>query len=117
MRAVVSGCMYPFMNCANQMMQAKRLCRDDGYWIRRVEDFQCTGGFIGAKTAAEEKWQYVDHFLLSLVLLVAVVLLGLFARAQMLKHAPQLDRRLSWLKGAKEAQEEHVEKGVYQVTI
>jgi hypothetical protein len=42
----VYGCMYPFMNCKNQLYMARHLCQDDGYWMRGIHDFNCTGGFI-----------------------------------------------------------------------
>jgi hypothetical protein len=54
--------MYPFMNCKNQLYMAKHLCQDDGYWIRSIHDFNCTGGFIASSTGNSTKWKYVHIF-------------------------------------------------------
>ena len=56
----VYGCMYPFMNCKNQMYMARHLCQDDGYWIREIQHFNCTGGFI-ASVSDEVKFLAIAH--------------------------------------------------------
>ncbi|EKX47541.1 hypothetical protein GUITHDRAFT_152021 [Guillardia theta CCMP2712] len=119
MESAVSGCMYPFMNCKNQLLQAKRLCHDDGYWVRHVRDFHCTGGFIASEPGEAEKWKYIDHFAISMALLVGAVVIGLVVRAYMLnrlaKHAG-VDHRLWWLRGQTE-QSTPPDREIVQITV
>lgn len=164
--------MYPFMNCKNQLLQAKRLCHDDGYWyeegririgrrkggeervsfnkrgdggggkrmrrkrrrksmrksvrhltlccrVRHVRDFHCTGGFIASEPGEAEKWKYIDHFAISMALLVGAVIIGLIVRAYMLnrlsKHAG-VDHRLWWLRGQTE-QSTPPDREIVQITV
>eukprot|EP00960_Hanusia_phi_P014065 413667-Hanusia_phi.AAC.2 len=71
MESAVSGCMYPFMNCKNQLLQAKRLCHDDGYWYgERVtwcgERRESCGVPHGDENSADELMQGEDCPRLSL---------------------------------------------------
>jgi hypothetical protein len=89
--------MYPFMNCKNQLYMARHLCQDDGYWIRGIHDFNCTGGFIASSTGDATKWKYVDHFALSAILLLGLVVLGIFARSYAISRNREMDRRFWWM--------------------
>lgn len=112
----VYGCMYPFMNCKNQRYMANHLCQDDGYWIRRIHDFNCSGGFIAAKAGEAAKWKYVDHFALSAVLLLFVVVIGIFARSYAISQNRDMDRRFWWMHHLSRNEEEEG-KEIIQITL
>ena len=87
--------------------------------VRHVRDFHCTGGFIASEPGEAEKWKYIDHFAISMALLVGAVIVGLIVRAYMLnrlaKHAG-VDQRLWWLRGQTE-QSTPPDREIVQITV
>jgi len=118
MDSMVYGCMYPFMNCKNQLYMARHLCQDDGYWIRGIRDFNCTGGFIASAANDAAKWKYVDHFALSAILLVGLVLLGIVARSYAISRNRDLDRRFWWMHHITRDEDDDAQgKEIVQITL
>ena len=118
MDSMVYGCMYPFMNCKNQLYMAKHLCQDDGYWVRAVRDFNCTGGFIAEAADDKTKWKYVDHFALSAILLLGLVVLGNFARSYAISRNRDMHRRFWWMHNMTRDEDNDTQgKEIIQITL
>ena len=118
MDSMVYGCMYPFMNCKNQLYMAQHLCQDDGYWVRAVRDFNCTGGFIAEAADDKTKWKYVDHFALSAILLLGLVVLGNFARSYAISRNRDMHRRFWWMHNMTRDEDNDTQgKEIIQITL